>query len=78
MRGRCLKTNLKDDPVKCRETHDKPKSKVLCCSMHKPGDPLYNRGFTKCRSMVDLPPGSVNNCEYSHGEAEYAAGDAME
>ena len=37
--------------MKCREGHDRPKSEVLCCSMHKPGDLLYNKGFTKCRSL---------------------------
>ena len=51
VRGRCLKTVLDDDPLTCREGHDKPKSEFLCCSMHKPGDLLYNKGFTKCRSL---------------------------
>ena len=46
--------------------------------MHKPGDLLYNKGFTKCRSLVGFPPGCGNKCEYSHREAEYAAADAME
>ena len=69
--GRCLKTVLDDDP-KCREGHDRPKSEVLCCSMHKPGDLLYNKGFTKCRSLVGFPPGCGNECEYSHGEAGHA------
>ena len=70
--GRCLKTVLDDDPLKCREGHDRPKSEVLCCSMHKLGDLLYNKGFTKCRSLVGFPPGCGNECEYSHGEAGHA------
>ena len=65
VRGRCLKTVLDDDPLKCREGHDRPKSEVLCCSMHKPGDLLYNKGFTKCRSLVGFPPGCGNKCEYT-------------
>ena len=66
VRGRCLnyKTVLDDDPLKCREGHDKPKSEVLCCSMHKPGDLLYNKGFTKCRSLVAFAPGFGKEWEY--------------
>ena len=30
VRGRCLKTNLKDDPLQCGQTHDKPKNEVIC------------------------------------------------
>ena len=59
VRGRCLKTVLDDDP-KCREGHDRPKSEVICCSMHKPGDLLYNKGFTQCRSLVGFPPSCGN------------------
>ena len=70
VRGRCLKTVLDNDPLKCTEAHDKPKDQVLCCSMHKPGDPLYNKGFTKCRSLIGFPPGCGNKCEYNHGETE--------
>ena len=75
--GRCLKTVLDNDPLTCTESHDKPKDQVLCCSMHKPGDPLYNKGFTKCRSLIGFPPGCGNKCEYNHGETEYASADAM-
>ena len=67
IRGSCLKTNLDKDPLKCTETHDKPKDEVLCCSMHKPGDSLYNRGFTKCCSLA-----FGKECEYNHGEAPQA------
>ena len=64
VRGRCLKTNIEADPLKCTEAHDKPKSEVTCCSMLKPGDPLYSRGFTKCRLLA-----FGKECEYNHGEA---------
>ena len=68
VRGRCLKTVLDDDPLKCREGHDRPKSEVICGSMHRPGDLLYNKGFTKCRSLVGFPPGCGNKCEYTATE----------
>ena len=56
IRGRCLKSNdvtlPAGDPMRCTETDDKPKNEIMCCSVLKPDDPLYHKGFTKCRSLA--------------------------
>ena len=36
----------------CRETHDRPKGEIKCCSILDPGDPLYHKNFTTCRAKM--------------------------
>ena len=58
-RGRCLKSNDPNDPMRCREHHDRPKGEVKCCSILDSDDPLYNKNFTACRAKM-----AGEECQY--------------